>query len=246
MYHGIQASAEDDGLFDPVYSVSNANFTRHLDLMLEMGFQSQRLDDALTNPAQKPVVISFDDGDVTNYTKAFPLMKERDMVGEFFITTDRIGTPGSMDSDQLRSMLKAGMSIQGHGHTHRYLSDLSSSEIEFELATCKQTLENICNQAVVSMALPGGRGNAEVTRIAKSMGYELLCTSEVGHNTLNSDRFAIQRIPILATTSLEQLQQYLTAQGSAWRKIIAKQKLLGIVKQVLGNANYDKLRGRLV
>ena len=89
MYHGLHASADDPGRFDPVYSVTPEEFRRQLDWLVENGYRAVRLRDLETpDNSAKAVVISFDDGDVSNRTVALPLLKERGLAAEFFVTAD--------------------------------------------------------------------------------------------------------------------------------------------------------------
>src|SRR4030067_477331 len=113
MYHGIHDRPETPGHYDPVYSVTPSCFGQHLDWLIKNGYRTVLLDEVLQSTKQeKVVVITFDDGDVSNYLLAAPLLEERGMRAEFFVTTGRIGKAGSMTAEQLATLAKRGMSIQ--------------------------------------------------------------------------------------------------------------------------------------
>ena len=80
-----------------------------------------------------PLSITFDDGDVSNIEVALPMLLERGMVAEFFITSDFIDQPGMLSSKDVRSLADAGMGIGAHGKSHRFLEDLDQEDLEVEL-----------------------------------------------------------------------------------------------------------------
>lgn len=84
------------------------------------------------------LVLTFDDGFETDYTIAYPLLKQRDIVGTSFINGDHIET-GKRDRrmtwDQIKELKSNGWDIQGHTFSHENLPELTEEEIrqEFEL-----------------------------------------------------------------------------------------------------------------
>jgi peptidoglycan/xylan/chitin deacetylase (PgdA/CDA1 family) len=74
-----------------------------------------------------PYMIMFDDGDKGVYDFAFPAMKERGIVGTFFVNSDRIGDSISVTWDQLKEMQEAGWTIANHTSNH---IDLVASTLE--------------------------------------------------------------------------------------------------------------------
>ncbi len=115
MYHGLHADQNARGRYDPVYSLHPDDFARQLDWLLQSGHQTVHIDAGLSQAASsgtsRPVLITFDDGDVSNIEIALPLLVERGMVAEFFITSDFIGQPGMLSSQDVRSLSDVGMGI---------------------------------------------------------------------------------------------------------------------------------------
>ena len=222
MYHGIHDSNHIN--YDPVYSISPDQFHAHLSWIQEHGF--------------KPV--TFDDGDDSNYYKAFPVLKEFGYKAEFFVTSGFIGKPGYVSPDQLREMAET-MSIQSHGHTHRFLSDLPESECIDELAKSKSILEEATGKSVTGLSLPGGRGNANVSKEAISHGFNYICNSKMASNTVPTQNIHFNRFPIYSSTDIPKLASMLTGKGWYVNKIQIRQKALTIPKKLLGNQLYDKM-----
>lgn len=243
MYHGIHSTPECDGSFDAVYSVTRESFVEQLDYLLAQQYQAVTLEQALSGSHKKPVVITFDDGDVSNYSFAFVELEKRNMLAEFYITSDWIDTPGYMSSDQLLKMHQAGMSIQAHGQTHAYMSDLPTAELEQELKISKERLESITQTQVHTVALPGGRGLKQVLPLYRKLGYSYIATSVLGHNKRKQP---ICRITMTSNTNLKVLANMLSGTGFMYWKAIGVQQGLTLAKRLLGNKNYEKIRSKLI
>src|SRR6185437_12526268 len=169
MYHGLHTGDADPGRFDPVYSVAPAEFARQLDWLCGHGFRSVRLD-APGHAADQPVVISFDDGDVSNFTVALPLLRERGMVAEFFITSDFIGQPGMLEVGNIRALADAGMGVQSHGRSHRFLEDLDEATMYAELLDSKARVEAASGtlHCVSATATCSGRCPVAISSVART------------------------------------------------------------------------------
>ena len=243
MYHGIHSTPDCEGCFDAIYSVTRESFIAHLDWLQANNYQGVTLEQALTGTYQKPVVITFDDGDVSNYSFAFPELQKRNMLAEFYITSDWVDTQGYMTAQQLLEMHQAGMSIQAHGQTHSYMSDLSPQALEQELKNSKDKIETIINSQVHTVALPGGRGLKQVLPLYKKLGYAYIATSVLGHNKREQP---INRITMTSNTNLTVLANMLSGTGLMYWKAITTQQILTLAKKILGNSNYEKIRSKFI
>lgn len=245
MYHGLHASDADAGRFDAVYSVSPEEFARQLDWLCNHGFRSVRLD-ATASGADKPVVISFDDGDVSNFTMALPLLRERGMVAEFFITSDFIGQPGMLEIGQIHALADAGMGVQSHGRSHRFLEDLDAEAMYAELRDSKARLEAASGQPVTGLAFPGGRGAGRERDTALQLGYRHVLGSTPGRNRERRPHECYERIAITRDLTPADFAALVAWRG--WRPRLARARFraLRIPKRLLGNERYQRLRARLM
>ncbi|MFT6734609.1 MAG: peptidoglycan/xylan/chitin deacetylase (PgdA/CDA1 family) [Polaribacter sp.] len=243
MYHGVHNSAQCEGNYDGVYSVSCTTFCQHLNWLQQSNYQAVTLEQALTQKIQNPVIITFDDGDVSNYLVAFPELVKRGMLAEFYITTDWINTQGYMSEQQLKEMHNAGMSIQSHSKSHPYLSDINSAELYNELMISKNRLDEITNDNVHTIALPGGRGLDQVLPLYKKLGYKTIATSILRKNTSTHQ---LNRITVTSGFNLELLSSLVTRSGAIYYKAIIKQFVFNLAKKILGNHYYEVVRSKLL
>lgn len=143
----------------------------------------------------KPIVITFDDGYLDNYTNAFPILQEYSMKASFEIITGLVGEPDRMTIPQIREMEAAGMDFGSHTVTHRPLGGLTHKEATTELAKSKTALEQIIGKTVDFIAYPCGSYTSDTINIARQAGYIGGLSTHYGF-ALFKDAMAIRRIPI--------------------------------------------------
>lgn len=245
MYHGLHADPYAPGRYDPVYSVRPDDFARQLDWLLARDYRSVRLDDHADDAARK-VVITFDDGDVSNLTTALPLLLERGMTAEFFITSDFLGQPGMLTPADVGTLSAAGMGVGSHGRSHAFLEDLDEADVIAELLESRRRLRKLTGQAVEAMALPGGRGGARERQLALALGYRHLLGSVPGPNRRTASSGWWQRLAVTRSLSLPEFGALVRWQGLPPRIARARFLALALPKRMLGNDGYQRLRARLL
>jgi peptidoglycan/xylan/chitin deacetylase (PgdA/CDA1 family) len=246
MYHGLHGGPDDAGFHDPVYSVRPHDFEQQLHWLAHHGYRSVLLRDIGTRIPVKCVVIAFDDGDISNLTVALPALMRRGMRAEFCITTDFIGRRGSLNEEDVRTLADAGMGVQSHGCTHRYLADLDEEELDFELRLSRQRLQAITGTQVTAIALPGGRGGERERKAALRAGYWHFLNSAPGVNAHWKPGEYLQRLPITGDLTLEKFADLVQWRGLAPRILRARYEALAQAKQMLGNRAYERWRERVV
>lgn len=100
------------------------------------------------------ISFTFDDGHVSTYTHAFPLMREAGLVGHLAVITDLVGQSGRYTWEQIHEMVAAGWEVESHTCTH-HLSDLSLDALHREVVESKIALEAHGIQANI-FNFPGG------------------------------------------------------------------------------------------
>ena len=247
MYHGLHADADAAGVFDPVYSVHPGEFARQLDWLVDQGYRAIRLSDCQRMPTpSKCVVITFDDGDVSNLAVALPLLSSRGMCAEIFVTADFVGRDGRLNRAQVRELSAAGMAIQSHGRTHRYLADLDARELDAELIDSKLRLEAMTGQPVHALALPGGRGGERERRAALRAGYRQVLNSLPGNNVHRTAQDYLQRVVVTRGMPIARFAQLVAWQGVYPRLLRGRYRTLALAKSIVGNRNYERLREQVL
>ncbi len=211
LYHDIRSPelpCEKSGLAARDTVVHGDIFEGQLRSLHEAGYRSITLDSYLktrkiASPEGKRVILSFDDGHVSNYRLALPLLRKFGFTAVFFIVADWVGSPHYMDEDDIRRLADAGMEIGSHGLTHSYLPLLDDGGVERELVESRERLESITGQEVVFFAFPGGHHDKRVITGLKRWGYRGACSCLQGLNTPAVDPFCLKRIEIRKRSSVE-------------------------------------------
>lgn len=113
------------------------------------------------------VIIQFDDGWESVYTKAYPMMKDKKLVGNIGIISNLVGKSNYATLDQLKEMYANGWDMFNHTANHPRLTTLTEKQMENELSSAKAFLmRNQLNRAVDFIAYPYGDFNDSVISIA--------------------------------------------------------------------------------
>lgn len=86
-------------------------------------------------PMRPLVVFTFDDGDPSIYSFAFPLMKKTDSTwsATHFLPSSYPGQAEFVTVDQLKEMERGGWETGGHGRTHENLSSVPLDSVEAQV-----------------------------------------------------------------------------------------------------------------
>jgi len=150
----------------------------------------------------RPVLITFDDGYVDNYTTAYPILKKYNLKATIFIVTGFVSKRnGYLTWDQLREMEKNGITAQSHTVTHAPLPELPDERIREELALSKRQAETELGHPIDFIAYPTGVHDLHIVGIAKEAGYKGGFTVKYGNVDRNSNVYALERVPIFRTAA---------------------------------------------
>ncbi|WEX91236.1 polysaccharide deacetylase family protein [Sinorhizobium garamanticum] len=175
------------------------------------------LDRIANHPHRERLSITFDDGNISDLLVAAPELDRRGLKAEFFVLTGRIGQPGSLGPDDIRSLMKMGMRIGSHGVAHCDWSKLSAIELNHELEASKRTLEEICLVPIRSASIPFGRYNGAVLLELRRAGYATAYSSDGGH-FVNSP-FLRPRTSVRRDATDSAIVQILSGELPIWRRL---------------------------
>jgi peptidoglycan/xylan/chitin deacetylase (PgdA/CDA1 family) len=157
-----------------------------------------------------PVIISFDDGWVTQFENALPLLSKYHYPATFFVVTNYIGHRGFVSWPQLQTLVTEGMRIGSHSRSHPHLTKITDPALLWDqIYNSKTTLESQLEAPVDEFAYPYGSYNLAATEMVKAAGYRVGrgCCSGVAHTS--TDLFALRAI--MVPNDLTNFQKYLQA-----------------------------------
>ncbi|HTT25176.1 MAG TPA: polysaccharide deacetylase family protein [Candidatus Sulfotelmatobacter sp.] len=226
------------------YVVRQKRFLEQVRWLRSTATQGRSVTQALEKQDAGQVVMTFDDGCETDLTVAAPILREAGFGATFYITLDFLGQPGYLTERQVRELNEKEFEIGCHSMTHPYLPELSEVEVRREIVEAKHRLEQITGRAVVHFSCPGGGWTRRAAEIAREAGYRSVTTSRVGVNRLDSDRFALARVPIMRNSPLSEFRDL--CQGRGLRKKQLRNLLQTTVHGLLGNNLYDHIRSLIL
>ena len=142
--------------------------------------------------AQKAVILNFDDDWKGQFTYAVPILEKYGFKASFFVTC---GCPtyqnltfcnhdkgdSAMTWKDIRLLPELGHDIQSHGMSHKDVTTLSATDLEYEIGQSKECLlEHNINSTVFGTPYAAGSGNSTVVNTI-SKYYEL---GRMGYGTL--------------------------------------------------------------
>lgn len=144
----------------------------------------------------KTIVITFDDGYESCYTKALPIMQEFGFTGTFYVISSFSGRANYLTWDELKTLQAAGMEIGSHTQNHLDLKTASVSIQTEEILGSKKILEEKLGVPVKSFCYPIGAYNDDAVRIVKESGYTSAVTVAFGHSTCKNNYFLTPRVRV--------------------------------------------------
>jgi peptidoglycan/xylan/chitin deacetylase (PgdA/CDA1 family) len=137
---------------------------------------------------EKAAIVSIDDGYLSGYSVAWPILKKFGYPFTMFLYTDYIkgglkSGGQSISWDQLAEMRDAGVDIEGHTVSHSSLNARKGKTdeqylawLKSEIVGSKELLEKNLGIQVKAFAYPYGLHNKTVRDVVKQAGYEAAFT----------------------------------------------------------------------
>jgi biofilm PGA synthesis lipoprotein PgaB len=191
-------------------SIAPAIFRQHMALLRDEGFHVMALPELLTalrtrtDIPDKTVAISFDDGYISIYDTAFPMLQEFGYPFTVFINTQPHddGMNGYMSWAQIREMADAGVSIANHMENHPHMVDSLPGEdmrardtrLRSEMLRSQERIKTETGQDHKFLAYPYGEYDLANKAMLEELGFIGL-GQQSGAVGFNADFLALPRYP---------------------------------------------------
>ncbi len=202
MYHNICESYSKDA---EGANITPLMFRQHMEAILDEGYTPIFVKDYYDSIEsdkklpEKPIVITFDDGYLSNYEIAYPMLKELNIPATIFVVTSTVGEKvggGKVSTDhftweQAREMQASGViDIHSHSHTHLNMKTVSAAKLNEEIRLSKFLIEKNLGKECYVFSYPFGGYNDATSQAAKKAGYKmqiLVNYAESGQDYLAND-----------------------------------------------------------
>lgn len=212
LYHDIDGKGP--------FAVSSAMLRSHFEYFRDNKITVipiSELFDRMNNPRPwdgRTVVVTFDDGFKSMYTKLLPLVDEFRYPVTLFVYTDNVREKGEkiITWDDLRTLQQHGIDIESHTLSHADLTKLddagsadAKSQIFRELYYSRLLLSRRLGKPVDYLAFPYGRYSTRIVRYAMDAGYTRVFTTDYGSNVVLRNNYCIRRHHIKKNYTLKDL-----------------------------------------
>jgi len=204
MYHVIGISPV--GARNPDLYVKQGDFIAQLRYLVLNGYHAVTLQQVYdfwhkggTLP-DKPVVLSFDDGDTADFTVVAPLLDELQWPGILNLIVGRHQL--RFKKPIVRALIKAGWEIDSHTVTHTELTGLSAKRLAFEVGDSRKKLQTLYHVPVNFFCYPSGRFDAAAVAAVRKAGY-LGATTTLGGLAQPKQGFLMHRVRVSGGESIE-------------------------------------------
>jgi peptidoglycan/xylan/chitin deacetylase (PgdA/CDA1 family) len=210
-YHRFEDKPKDSLAINP------ADFEAQMQALKDNGITVISMEDFLAwrrgekGIPEKAAIISIDDGYLSGYNVAWPILNRFGYPFTMFIYTDYVkGGPKSggqsISWDQLAEMRDAGVDIEGHTVSHSSLNARKGKTdeqylawLKGEIVGSKELLEKNLGIQVKAFAYPYGLHNQTVRDVVKQAGYEAAFTVWGRRIAYGADPLIIGRYAIEST-----------------------------------------------
>lgn len=172
-------------------------------------------DDFQFKSKYNPVIITFDDADESVYHQAFPILRTYGFTASVFVISGYVGKINSWDAnlggisskhlswEQIRQLANENWEIGSHTATHRDLLGLSNHEVQRELQSSKEIIEQNVDRPVRFISYPFNRFDSRIIVEAQQIGYRGGCTLSLKKNLNGAPKqFIIQRHGVYSIDSV--------------------------------------------
>ncbi|HEY6505516.1 MAG TPA: polysaccharide deacetylase family protein [Chitinophagaceae bacterium] len=177
-YHQLRDWKQSDSKTSRTYIVPGAIFRDQIKSLADSGYHSilpDQLYDYLAYGKElpsKPVMITFDDTRLDQYTVAREELNKYGFKGVFFIMTVSLGKPGYMSKEQVKQLADEGHLIGSHTYDHKNVKTYTDKDWEEQVAKPSKQLQAITGKSIEYFAYPFGLWNKEAIPHLKQHGFK--------------------------------------------------------------------------
>ncbi|WP_255594024.1 polysaccharide deacetylase family protein [Pontibacter sp. HSC-14F20] len=175
-YHQVRDWREKDSKQAKDYIIPEERFKDHLKMLADSGYQTVLPDQLmayLTTGAllpEKPVMLTFDDTSLGQFSVAAPELEKYGFKGVFFIMTVSLGRPNYMTKAQVKELSDKGHVIGSHTWDHQNVKKYQGKDWVTQVEKPSRQLAEITGKPTEYFAYPFGLWNPEAIPELKQRG----------------------------------------------------------------------------
>ena len=146
---------------------------------------------------QRKILLTIDDGFLSFYENAWPILKEKKIPFILFVSTREVGAFNYMSWDQIREISKENfVEIGNHSHTHEYLADEKNDIIKKDIEKSIDIFKKELGKNSDFFSYPFGEYSNDFKKIIKNFGFKYAFGQHSGVMDETKDFYEFPRYPI--------------------------------------------------
>jgi peptidoglycan/xylan/chitin deacetylase (PgdA/CDA1 family) len=156
------------------------------------------------------VTFTFDDGYLSQFEKAYPILQDYGYTGVVYIVTDNVNTNGYMNDEHVRILKYNGWEIGSHTSSHPDLITLTDDELTYELEQSYNYISNeFGHSKQIGFASPfGSYNNQMIPDISNYYIYHRTCNN--GYNNIPPDDiYQLNAMVVYSNTPVDEVKSWI-------------------------------------
>ena len=149
------------------------------------------------NKKERKVLLTIDDGLLSFYKNAWPILKKKKIPFILFVNTREVGSFNYMDWNQILELHQSDhVEIGNHSHSHEYLVEESAETIEKDIKKSIEIFNKKLGKNSDFFSYPFGEYSEEFKKIIKELGFKYAFGQHSGVIDETKDLWELPRFPI--------------------------------------------------
>ena len=195
MYHRFEENKY------PSTNIKIADFKSHLEILRKSNIKfinpkdfEKEIND---NKKQRKILLTIDDGFLSFYNNAWPLLKKNKIPFILFVSTREVGNSNYMSWNQIKEISKEDfVEIGNHSHTHDYLVDETDEIIRADIQKSINIFKEKLGKNSKFFSYPFGEYSENFKNIVETLGFKYAFGQHSGVIDETKNIFELPRFPI--------------------------------------------------
>jgi poly-beta-1,6-N-acetyl-D-glucosamine N-deacetylase len=177
---------------------------------------------------KRKILITIDDGFLSFYKNAWPILKKKKIPFILFVSTREVGSSNYMNWDQIKEISKENfVEIGNHSHTHEYLVDESDEDIKADIQKSIGIFKEKLGKNSDFFSYPFGEYSLNFRNIIESLGFKYAFGQHSGVVDETKNFYELPRFPINEKYGeLKRFASLIKTLPFKYKKILPEEKYL--------------------
>ena len=158
---------------------------------------SKLKENIFSNKNERKILLTIDDGLLSFYENAWPILKSKKIPFILFVNTREVGSFNYMNWSQIKELASEDfVEIGNHSHSHEYLVDEQPSFIKADILTSIKIFKKNLGKNSKFFSYPFGEYSLQFKKIIRDYDFEFAFGQHSGVIDETKDFFELPRFPI--------------------------------------------------